>query len=40
MEIKLSSILTDNDLIEFDLYTKKSTTMVDDPKLLKNLENS
>ena len=40
MEIKLSSILTDNDLIEFDLYTKKSTTMVDDPKLLKNLEAS
>ena len=40
MEIKLSSILTDNDLIEFDLYTKKSASKVDDLKLLKNLEAS
>lgn len=40
MEFKLSSILTEQDLIEFDLYTKKSESMVDDLKDLKNLEAS
>lgn len=40
MEFKLSSTLTENDLIEFDLYKKKSETMVDTLKDLKDLEAS
>ena len=40
MDFKLSNELTINDLVEFDLYTKKSDTMVDTLVDLKNLEAS
>lgn len=40
MEFKLSSTITEADLVEFDLYTKKSTTMVETLIDLKNLEAS
>ena len=40
MEFKLSSVLTKDDLIEFDLYTKQDETMVETPIVLRNLEAS
>ncbi len=40
MQIKLPNTLTENDLIEFDLFTKMDKTVADTLVILQNLEAS